>query len=312
VGFIILREANMMGGRIFFFNALAVMMGLALISPTAWAEADFGSTEKRSATDKTIEEKLEYQKELESLKQNNPQQYEENLRNVTLAAQMLLGQLGYGLKFNGVLDKKTKMAIREYEHSRGLPVTGDPMSMETLDTLLKENDLLEKKPIMLPALNLATDYWEDGYVSAQGTWTMANEKLAFSEHTSMIKCYRDTATCVYAIATISRDSTTFLDVDVDNYYVERWDKYEIITKPKDVACTRNVIRVNRTQKSVTLTRSSISNEGLCKNIETKEKHSTLSDGVDVYLRLSEDFQNHLDKLMKIDPTVLKILEGGVS
>lgn len=281
---------------------LIVIVGLVWFNITAM------QVEALNVGDDKANEKLEYQKNLEQLKKENPEQYEENLREITLAMQILLGQLGYGVEFNGVLDNRTTQAIREYEEKREIPVTGNPLSLETIDCFMKDSEFLEKKPIILPKFDFSEDHWEDGYFSAKGTWIMDNEKLTNPEQTSSITCYRDLGICIHTTAFISRDNSDFLDVDTIVYYIERWDKNEIVTKPKDFACTQLVIRINSLQSSVNLIRSIISNEELCKSLEMKNKHSTLKDGVDVYLRLTEDYQKKREKLMKVPPAAKEFLE----
>jgi hypothetical protein len=200
----------------------------------------------------------------------------------TLWTQLLLGRLGYGVgPYNGVLDEKTKNALREYQKQRNLPITGNPLSFETVEQINKDTNLLDYEPANLPHLSIFLDFWKSGYVSGKGTWVLTNEKMGWPEQTTYIECLYDRRLCVEATAILTgegRNKTIRIDTDV--YEVERWDDYEIVTKLRETSasCVRYVLKFNRVQKSVTGLRSTISTGGLCKGIEAKEMHMILSDG----------------------------------
>ena len=46
-------------------------------------------------------------------------------RRLTLAAQDALGRLGFAVKATGTLDAQTRSALREFEKSRHMPVSGE-------------------------------------------------------------------------------------------------------------------------------------------------------------------------------------------
>jgi len=268
--------------------------------------------QSQPTTDKKRKERSEYETELQRLKRDKPTEYENSRRMANLLAQLLLGRLGYGIgPYSGLLDEKTKKALREYQKLRNLPITGDPLSFETFEQINKDMELLDYQPVALPGLHVFLDSWSQGYVSAKGTWVLTNEKMGLPEQASDIHCFRDKRTCTEATAIVSgKGSNRRLTVDTDFYEIERWDEYEIVTKPKETGfgCTRYVRRFNRVQKSVTGLRSTISTEGACQGVEAKELNTTLSDGFEVYWDLNKNAKKIFGDLMRFSPEALKSVE----
>lgn len=263
-------------------------------------------------TESKREKRLEYERELQRLRREKPTEYENSRKMANLLAQFLLGRLGYGIgPYSDVLDEKTKKALREYQKLRNLPVSGDPLSFETFEQITNDTELLDYQPVTLPSLHIFLDSWSQGYVSAKGTWVLTNEKMGLPEQSSDIRCVRDTRTCTEATAIVSgKGSNRSLSVDIDSYEIERWDEYEIVTKPKETGfgCARYLRRFNRVQKSVTGLRSTISTGGACQGVEAKELNMTLSDGFKVYWELNKNAKKIFGDLMRFSPEALKAVE----
>jgi hypothetical protein len=268
--------------------------------------------QSQPATDNKRKERLAYESELQRLKRDKPTEYENSRKIVNFSAQFLLGRLGYGVgPYSAVLDEKTQKALREYQKLRNLPVTGDPLSFETFEQISKDTELLDYQPVTLPGLHIFLDSWSQGYVSAKGTWVLTNEKMGFPEQTSDIHCVRDKRTCTEATAIVSgKGSNRSLTVETDFYEIERWDEYEIVTKPQETGfgCARYIRRFNRVQKSVTGLRSTISTGGLCQGVEAKESNMTLSDGFKVYWELDKSARKIFGDLMRFSPEARKSVE----
>jgi hypothetical protein len=286
-------------------GALTIFLIFSLETTDALSQS---TREKASKT----EGRLEYETELQRLKRNEPKEYEDTTRMVILGTQLLLGRLGYGIgPYDGVLDEKTKSAVREYQKQRKLPITGDPLSFETFDQVNKDTNLVNYEPVTLPNLFVSLDFWQSGYVSGKGTWVLTNEKMGWPEQTTHIQCVRDRRICIEATALLTGSGgKKTVGVDADLYDIERWDDHEIVTKPKETpaSCVRYMRRFNRLQKSVTGLRSTISTEGLCKGVETKEMHMILSDGFKVYRELSQTSNEKVRQLMRYAPQVIEALK----
>jgi hypothetical protein len=260
-------------------------------------------------TGKGRKERSEYETELQRLKRDKPNEYENTKRMAILGAQLLLGRLGYGVgPYNGVLDEKTKNALREYQKQRNLPITGDPLSFETFERITKDTALVDYEPANLPRLFVSLDFWQSGYVSGKGTWVLTSEKMGWPEQTTHIQCLRDQRVCIEATAILTgNDGSKTINLDTDVYEIERWDDHEIITKPRETSasCVRYVRKFNRVQKSVTGLRSTISIGGPCKGVEAKEMHMILSDGFKVYWELYQTSKKAIRELMRFSPEVIK-------
>ncbi len=238
--------------------------------------------------------------------------YENTRRIATFMTQVLLGRLGYGVgPFDGVLNETTKKALLEYQKRRKLPVTGDPISFETFQQVEKDMKSLDYDPVGLPRLFIYVDSWKSGYVSGEGTWIMANEKMGWPEQATHLECQRDQRICTEATAILSRTfGSNSLTVHTSVYEIERWDDHEIVTKPKETGagCARYTLRINRVQESVTGLRSIISTEGLCEGMVAKEIYMTLSDGFKVYWDLYQKSKKATKGLRRFSPEMLKLME----
>lgn len=282
---------------------LAAVLGLCLLLPPRPGTA-------QPATSKG--DKAAFQQELAEIKKSRPAEFEQAKRVFALAAQQLLARLGYGVgPFDGVLDEKTAAALRAYEKARGIPVTGDPLSFETVERVRQDTAILDQRPPYLPRRSVFTDLWDRGYVSASGTWTITGEEQAWPEQSSRIDCHRQTGLCTEATAILTaQDGHRSLSLDVDTYEIERWDEHEIVTKPLQFGCARYVKRITRLQKAASGIRSTTATDGPCKGMDQSEKYLVLADGFDVYWRLQNAQQQKWRELMLVSPELLKSLEDA--
>jgi hypothetical protein len=212
----------------------------------------------------------------------------EKFRVMVAIVQMALGMYGFGTgPFDGVLDEKTRTALRKYQQVRQLPVTGD-INAATLMAVEGDFKLFTDSPATLPRLNVYVDGWQDGYVHATGTWTIVGDEQADPEQTTDITCYKNRGTCVDVTAVLSQDN--LLHTLVMEYPVERWDQYEITAKPtapSSMACVAYTIRISRVSKAVTGYRMKNPDTlvpEVCKGLNP-ELQLKLTDGFDVHQEL---------------------------
>jgi peptidoglycan hydrolase-like protein with peptidoglycan-binding domain len=222
---------------------------------------------------------------------------------------MLLARLGYQVgPLDAVLDEQTKAAIKAYEKKRGLKVTGDPLSFDTMKQVNIDRSALDYEPVSLPLLYVYTEFWDEGYFAANGTWRLAGEAMGAPEQATTIECRRSEGVCLEATAVVTRWSGAALGVDLETYKIERWDKHEIVTEPEDRQCTRYVRRINRLTKSVSGIRTTISRSGACAGVDAGEESMTLSDGMEVSNELHRKRRKDFDELMLLTPAARKALE----
>lgn len=201
--------------------------------------------------------------------------------------QYSLWQLGYyGIPaITGKVDEETKKALYAYQRRMGLKTTRD-LDIETFEKIEKDSSLLETDPASLPGYYFS-DYLWDSFFSGKGTWIFENEKedMAFPLQTTRIECYRNQGICFEATASLFNN---FLSVDLEEYEIERWDNFEIVTGPYDYQCTRYVLRINRQLKSVKKIRTTLRTKKACKGVDAQDKYITLVDGFKVGNKVRED------------------------
>jgi hypothetical protein len=261
------------------------------------------------------------------LEQHDPEEAAKLQKLGVLSAQMVLAKLGYGIgQFDGVLDAKTQEGVREYERTRHLTVTGDPLSYDTWQHLAADNETYDYGPVYVPPGVFGAWFWNSGHFTASGTWSFSGGLQAVPEQTSKIDCDRQRGTCIEATAMLERSdpntglptsgvsNDTNLSVDMDTYEIERWDEYEIVTKPHQFGCVRFELRFNRLWKSATAIRTPTSTTGECEG-EHGEEHLKLINGSRVYLKLLKRASKTKRRLMRIVPPVRDLVEApgcGVS
>lgn len=265
---------------------IGVMLALSVISPNAAgapADALRGGEAQEEA-------------ELVKMAKEKPQQY----REYVAMMQMALGAFGFGTgPFDGILDERTIKAIRTYQGVRGLPQTGRPNS-RTAESLMGDYELWTQNPPLLPKLRVFLDTWDQGYVSAEGTWIIEGEKSGRPIQTSRLECHMNRKICTEATTHMTGN---YLSVGVEEHSIERWDSHEIVTKPSDsgaMRCVRYTTRIGRTSRTVTGLRLRISEDGLCKDF-TPELRLRLVDGMEVTNALRDGRHSRLKSLMQAPP-----------
>jgi len=259
--------------------------------------------------DKRAKERLHFTQYLEEMKRKEPSKYDALQTQLTFRAEFLLARLGYGTgPVKGALDENFRKALKRYESNRGIPVTGDPLALETMEKIQSDTKLLDSAPIELPKFSLSLGTWDNGWVFATGTWTLIGGQLAPPEQTSDISCSKAAGTCTMTTSSV-RDGFGNRRIVVETYFfeIERWDDHEIVTKPSQAICNRLVYRINRTQKSVSGLRTTIKTTGICEGISNADMNLALVDGWELSGSLDKEYRRNVDRLMQISPDSLEKL-----
>jgi len=248
-----------------------------------------------SAETKSKENEIEFQKLLNS---------EDGMKKVAML-QWLLWQTGYfdPSPITGKLNDETKTALQKYQKQRGLPVRGK-FDVKTFEKIMKDFEILMPDPVSVSSYFFSKDMW-NSHFSARGTWVFesSNEKMAHPIQMTEIKCYRNKKLCFEATANIADD---ILDVTSEIYDVERWDDYEIVTKPYDYECVRYVLRINRQQRSVKKLRTTISSKDICKKVDQGDRYIRLINGFDEWWEFKSEFNENRGKIFS--PSLKKQIE----
>ena len=221
--------------------------------------------------------------EMQELKRILPDYY----RAFVVTTQMTLATLGYNPgPFRGDFDERTRQALKEYRADRHLAPAPD-LDTETIDALKKDEVSISMPVVYLPMLVVNTVAWDQDYVSAQGTWVIVGEEQGFPLQTSEITCFKSMTYCVEATSTLDVSGQSdyalgMLSTDLELHEIERWDQYEITTKPDDKACVRYTLRISRARNEVTGLRTTLDTKGPCAGVSKADFHLKLIDGQGIY------------------------------
>lgn len=198
---------------------------------------------------------------------NSSDEYRQARMGIVLATQMGLAQMGFPAPLSGFEDSATVSAMNHYRAARGLPVQDTLLDTLGLTSLLEDVERFERlaraqRPSTRRFLGAS---WADGYVMADGPWMLEGDTGMRSVR---IECFRTRNVCSVVMAWQS--PVLGFQLDLEEYTLSRWDQTEIVSLPLDYVCTRNVLRLNRAQRSVSITRSTLSTEGACSFMDTKD------------------------------------------
>jgi hypothetical protein len=99
-------------------------------------------------------------------RRTDPNGFAKLVAKMTVQAQMILGRLGYGTKFAGILDAQTQDALRSYQENKKIPV-GESMDALTYYCLTSDDEVADKQLIDFGNYRFG---WYDDYFSGSGAW----------------------------------------------------------------------------------------------------------------------------------------------
>ena len=141
-----------------------------------------------------------------------------------------------------------------------------------------------KSSVRLPSgPSVFTDAWDRGYVSADGTVSIDNDRQAFPIQTTKIRCYRDEKSCTAAKAEISY--LGFLDLELTTHPISLWNNTTILFT-EDAMCAQYVYSIDRTNKRVVGTRTKKQNVAGCEIFRSAPLTLSLVDGFTVWQRVN--------------------------
>ena len=231
--------------------AIIVLFG-ALFARSGFAQSDAaqpkarqeGAAKDAQQTWKEMQKKNEeYFKEL---KEKNPAEWNKLHAQDILDAQETLASFGYGTTFTATLDEKTTEALRVFQKRSGLPVTGD-VDTATVQRLIQDKAELERKIPLGPVYTFDDADWKN-FIKAEGAWFEQGKEPDAKTPVipAVVECYKSLGLCIQA-GVFSEGSET---IRLWLYEIERWDEYEIVTKPYDLPCGRETMHINRPGKTV--------------------------------------------------------------
>lgn len=126
------------------------------------------------------------------------------------------------------------------------------------------------------------EQWASGYVSAEGTWVTVSPKREVDVNSAIVRCFKDENECIESTAFVFNG---MLASELNVLKVERWDDHEIVTKPDDAICARNVLRISHEQKRITEVQSVFKTDGPCNMLTLGDTIRELQVGNDIAIEL---------------------------
>jgi hypothetical protein len=241
------------------------------------------STEPTYVQALTPAERKEYEElkaDWEKHQKSDPKAFKKLRAQATLHSQMILGRFGYGVLFTGILDDRTRDALRSYQEKKRLPVSGD-VDPITYYWLTRDADASDKRVTFLPAFSL---FFRDDYVSADGAWDRFNESDTYVR-SSHLECYKDRGLCVEADALqMEIMGSPSIVSTLTEYRITKWDAFELVAEDATPDCERDQLFINRQEKSVTMLSTPTYKDESCKKLLGKPETVTyrLLNGIDLY------------------------------
>jgi len=147
----------------------------------------------------------------------------------------------------------------------------------------------QRVPVSLPLSGHVLQL-DNGYVRAEGTWTIEGDDHAFPLQTTVIECWPERRECTAATAEVS--SLKMLNIIVETFPVVEWTRTTLVFVNDSPLCVRYVYTINLATKSVTGFRARrdqpVSSPIIdCERLAS-ELRLTMRSGFDVWRRLQDD------------------------
>ncbi len=274
-------------------GTLAVVVAVGVLAYTVRSHPVRGGAAPEQTAPSAVKpdsERAEWETGLGDLSATDPAAFADLIKQVTWRTECALARLGFAPgPLDGTLDPQTQEAIRQFERSRKLPITGDPMSFATMKQVIADDTAMERQAVLLPAFAFVDAAWDAGRVGARGTWRTAGGAAAAFDQATAIDCDRQARRCIASTALLmDADTGHALGVSTVAYEIESWSPQEIATRP-DPDHLR--LRLSRSNKMV-------AEEQVQDGTATKRRE--LADGSAQYIDRFREQQKTRADLMALD------------
>jgi hypothetical protein len=131
-----------------------------------------------------------------------------------------------------------------------------------------------------------TDSWNQGFVAADGTWTIDGEKHAFPLNTSEIRCFKENSVCYGAQAQLSDN---YLAAYLEFYKITKWDD-STLEFVEDASCVSYVYVINRSVEKLTGRRvAKTTDDPTCQLTERSDLRLSFVSGSEVVDKLRSEY-----------------------
>jgi len=175
-------------------------------------------------------------------------------------AQMALDTLGIGSgPFDGIWTPENQRAVNAYQKIRGIPLSED-LNLTTSESLSKDLEEWRQQVPDPPHMTIDFTQWENGYISALGTWTSDKNEKWNLRNVTILTCWRNGKVCLEATAEY-REDVRGLGVGQRFYMIDHWNETEIVTVKDRDSCPVSAVNIERSTEAVTSTRFPDGQEG---------------------------------------------------
>jgi hypothetical protein len=239
---------------------------------------------------------------------SDPAAFKKYYASVVVESQTILGRLGYGTLFTGIVDDRTRNALLGYQKKNGIFQSGsvDPLTFYALD---KDEKVLDESIVTTDWFIFNARSW-NRYFSAEGAWDYKN-KDEFIVQSDQIECDKSSGTCTDASASLVASSS--LGVVTNSYRITKWDDYRILAELVDLPCEKDQIEIVRDEQTVTMHMISIDKDNpacnkLMGNPTTIDAH--LVDWKKIGMPRIETLQKKRALLLQYSDSAKEIIQAG--
>jgi hypothetical protein len=144
-------------------------------------------------------------------------------------------------------ERNVRKAIKKFQRDIDAPTTGK-LTMGQLQELSRRSSRVGEGKI-ITGLSSMSIYTYNNTAIVEGTWVVAEEKLAYPVNSSIINCEKKLKRCTEFVAEIrlpdfnDEANTSFLNLRSDIYRIISWDRNEIVAE-KSGECTITTLTLN--------------------------------------------------------------------
>lgn len=213
------------------------------------------------------------------------EEQEKSKAAAVLTVKYFLHKLFYAVSFEKTShpseDPDFYHALATFERRAGLKVDGRFTVNES--SRLQYLASLEGEPQIRTIFKLVNG--SGTYASAEGTWVIQGERIAYPVNRAQIQCWRSDRTCVVYTANVSMPEGRQSDIggpllmtDVEHYDVAEWGAVEVRARTTTI-CRQIILTVNWAAKQAFTVATDLSKEG-CPTLGplTKPRVTTLEGG----------------------------------
>jgi len=167
---------------------------------------------------------------------------------------MLLLQLSKLLYFADFSDIEISDEIKKFQRDLGNPQTGY-LTFGQFNELNRRYNRVGEMQILVPGFGDLYIGKYPGYVSAEGSWILDGEEIAFPINLSKVICKQETKTCLVISADVwtppfdEGDDASQLSLDEEYYEIISWGKTEVVSQ-NEGRCRKTIMTINTNSKEV--------------------------------------------------------------